>query len=238
MWSTLTFAGRTAEVFTPVERVRHVLLFLPDIDGETLRDHPIWTTLLNQYGMACAVLDGGDSWWLDRVHDAFHPDRTPEQYLLDDVLPWIESTFGHCPIALAGLGMGGQGAIRIGVRHPDTFKIVAGINAALDFHDAYGSGSSLDTLFASREQCRLATPILQIQGWRWPSHLWLACEPNSVWLRGNERFASKLTALGVPFTADFTTTACGHSWSYYDTLAPRLLRTLNDAMTLEARRLL
>lgn len=237
MWTTSPIAGRLAEVYTPAQ-VRAVVLFLPDIDGQTLRDHDTWATLFAQHGLACVVLDGGESWWLDRVVESFHPTQTAEDYLLEEVLPWVRANIGTQPVALAGIGMGGQGALRISFRHPETFKMVGTLAAALDFHEAYGSGSALDTTFTSKEQARLATTILQIQGWKWPTHLWFTCDPNNIWHRGNDRLASKLTALGVPFTADLETTTCGHSWACYNAVAPRLVRFLAEATAKEAKRLL
>jgi hypothetical protein len=236
MWTTTQIAGRSADVFTP-ERPRFVLLFLPDIDGITLRDNETWTTLLQQHSLACVVPDGGEGWWLDVIYPPFHETLTPENYLLEELLPWLTATFGERTFALTGVGMGGQGALRMGFRHPEPFKIVAGLNSYVDFQDAYGSSSSLDTIFTSREQARLATPILQIQA-RCPTHLWFACDPNSAWHRGNDRLASKLTALGENYSADLETSTCGHSWNYYDCMAPRLLRFVAEALEKESRRLM
>jgi hypothetical protein len=43
--------------------------------------------------------------------------------------------------------------------------------------------------------------------------------------------------MGVPHTTDFATRGCGHSWAYYDRLAPAVLRFVVEALEKEARRL-
>lgn len=238
MWQRLELVGRAVEVFTPSERPRFVMVFLADIEGTTLRDNDTWTNLLRTHEAACVVPDGGASWWLAKADPAFHSTYAPEEWLLQELLPWIDQRWGTKLVPLVGVGMGGQGVIRMGLRHPQQFSIVASVQAYLDFHEAYGSGSSLDTLFESRELCRLATPVLQIQGAKWPTHLWMSCDPNSAWFRGHERFTSKLTALGVNYTADFESCTCGHTWNYYDFMAPRVLRFVSEAWAKESRRLL
>jgi chaperonin GroEL len=50
--------------------------------------------------------------------------------------------------------------------------------------------------------------------------------------------ALKGLALGVPHTFDFTTRACGHSWTYYGALAPFLVRFVVEGLEKESRRLM
>lgn len=240
MWEVTTIGGRPADVFAPAGRPRFVLLFLPDLDGVTLRDNPVWTPLLTSERLAGVCPDGGESWWADRVCPSFDPAKTAERYLLDDVLPWAADRFGVPAngIALAGVGAGGQGVLRLGLKYPDRFRAVGSLEGAIDYYELYGRGTALDDMYPSREHCRQDGAILHVKAFDWPPYLFLACDPDSPWFRGNDRLHEKLLALGAPHTTDFTTRACGHSWAYYDRMAPALLRFLGEGLDRESRRLM
>jgi S-formylglutathione hydrolase FrmB len=239
MWESVTIGGRSADVFTPADRPRFVLVFLSDLDGVTPRDNPAWTHLLAANRLACVCPAGAEAWWLDRVWPPFDPAKSAEQYLLDDVIPWALARYRLPPtaVAVAGVGAGGQGALRVGFRHPARIRVVAGLGSYLDFHEAYGRGTSLDEIYSSREHCRQDTAVLQIDGHEWPPYVWFACDPDSPWLRGNDRLKEKLSAMGVPHAIDFTSRARGDAWAYYDSLAPALVRFIVEALEKEARRL-
>jgi len=239
MWQSISIAGHAADVFEPPSP-RFLLVFLPDLDGVTLRDNLAWTSLLATNRMAAVCPTGAETWWLDRVWPPFDPGKSAEEYVLNEVIPAALMRFRLPPtaVAVAGVGSGGQGALRFGFRHPERLRVVAGLGSMLDFDQAYGHATALDDLYASREHCRQDTAVLQIDAHRWPPYVWFACDPDSPWLRGNDRLHEKLSAMGVPHTTDFTSRACGHSWKYYDHLSPALLRFVVDGLEKEARRLM
>jgi len=240
MWESLTIVGRSADVFTPADRPRFVLVFLPDLDGVTLKDNAVWTSLFKANRTACVCPDGGESWWADRVCPSFDSKKSAERYLLDDVVPWALTRYGvpANAVALAGVGAGGQGALRIGFKHPDRFRVVAAFEASLDHYELYGRGTALDDMYPSREHCRQDGAVLHVQPMKWPPYLWFACDPDSPWLRGNDRLHEKLMALGAPHTIDFTSPACGHFWAYYDRMAPAMMRFVVEGLDRESRRLM
>ena len=99
------------------------------------------------------------------------------------------------------MGRGGQGAVRLALRHPALFPVAGSIDGAFDFHEHFGRGTSLDELYPGREHARQDTAILHVDGHNWPPHLYFACSPTSEWHRGNDRLHEKLAAMGVPHTA-------------------------------------
>lgn len=239
MWQSVAIAGRPADVFTPADRPRFVLVFLPDLDDVTPRDHPVWTGLFAANRLACVCPSGGDSWWSARVCPAFDPTRSGESFLLDDVLPWTMARFELRPgaVALAGVGAGGQGALRLGFKYPDRFGTVASLAGSIDFYELYGRGTCLDEMYPTREHARQDGVMLHVHPHNWPPNVWFACDPDSPWLRGNDRLHEKLLALGVPHIFDLTTRVCGHTWSYFDALAPTLVRFVAAGLEKESRRL-
>lgn len=201
-WSQTALADKPVDTFDPGAGARPFsLLWLHDELGEIPE---ALTTELAARKLRCVAPHAPQSWWVDRVCPAFNATLTPERHILDNVVPWLTSTWNVPPrgIAVAGIGMGGQGAVRLGFRHPTTFPIVASIAGAFDFHEKYGRGTPLDAMYASREHARQDTAILHVAGHDWPPHVWFACPPQSEWTRGNDRLQEKLSAIGVPHTCD------------------------------------
>jgi S-formylglutathione hydrolase FrmB len=240
MWTLETIGGRSADVFTPADRPRFVLLFLPDLDDATLRNNDAWTTQLAANRIACVCPHGGESWWSNRICPSFDVAKSAERFLLDDVVPWTCERFqvSDRSIALAGVGGGGQGALRIAFKYPNRLRAVVSLSGAIDQYELYGRGTCLDEMYPSREHCRQDGAILHVHPSNWPPYIWFACDPDSPWMRGNDRLQEKLRALGAPHTFDFTTRVCGHSWNYYDHLAPAMMRFVVDGLDKESRRLM
>ena len=183
---------------------RFGLIFLHDLDGKSLFDDPTWTDWLARERLACASPLMGDYWWADRICSSFDPVLSPERFIVEHLLPVLLTRWNLRPggIALLGIGMGGQGALRMGFRYPEKFEVIAAIDAAIDCHEVYGMGSVLDEMYGSKEECRQDTATLHVHPNKQPPHLWLAASPESRWFRGNDRLHEKLLALGVPHTAE------------------------------------
>lgn len=229
-WQRVEVAGKPADVFEPDAPARRAaLLYLHDLAGESPAGWPAFTALLRRFGLACVAPLTGPSWWVDRVCPAFDPELTPEHHVLRNVVPWAEARWGLGPrgLAVAGVGMGGQGAVRLGLKYPDRFPVVASLDGAFDVHELHGRGTVLDEMYDSRERCRQDTAVLQVQPFDWPPHLWFACDPASEWHRGNDRLHEKLAALGVPHTAELDAPAD----------ADRMLGFVAAALERESRRL-
>ncbi len=93
----------------------------------------------------------GNSWYVDNPGG----EGAWETALVDDLLPAIDARFrtiaGRSGRAIAGLSMGGYGAVHLALRHPDRFAAVASLSGAVyapgdplseediaDFHGAFG----------------------------------------------------------------------------------------------------
>jgi len=208
-WTHTEIAGKPADVFDPgPAALPFVLIELHDEDGLSPASNPIFTAELSKRRLRCVAPHAGRSWWVDRICPEFDAELSAERHLLDNVIPEIEATQKPGPrgIAVCGVGMGGQGAVRLGLRHSERFPIVASIAGAFDLHERYGRGTPLDDMYPSREHARQDTAILHI-GHHCPAHIWFACPPASEWYRGNDRLHEKLVALGVAHTADLDTNA-------------------------------
>src|SRR5207249_4486642 len=109
---------------------------------ETLRDKPAFTKLFDDSSLVCICPHGGRCWWADRICAEFDPAISPERHLLQHVLPFFQSRWGLAPraVGLLGISMGGQGALRLALKRPDLFPVVAAISSAIEYHEWYGQG--------------------------------------------------------------------------------------------------
>jgi S-formylglutathione hydrolase len=236
-------AGKPADVFDPLEdaRPRFGVLHLHGVAGESLRDLPMFTRLLEELKLACVCPQGKRCWWADRICAEFDSQVTPERYVLDSVLPFFRQRWGLAPpaIGVQGISMGGQGALRLAFKHPELFPVVAGISSALDHHELYGQGLPLDAMYNSKEQCRQDTALMHVPPTGYPPSIFFCIDPDDMrWYRGNDRLHEKLNALGIPHEVDITTRAGGHSWDYFNHMAERVERFIYAGLEQQSRRLL
>ncbi|MBI3865156.1 MAG: esterase [Planctomycetia bacterium] len=241
-WSQVEIGGKVADVLPPPQAAAEKLavLFLHGHARVTLKGNATYTSHLERLGMGCICPHGERSWWGDRLCREFDPHITPVAYLRKQVLPWLAEHWGVSPpgIGLLGVSMGGQGALRLAYRYPDEFPVVAALAPAVDFQIWHGRGLPLDEIYPTAESARQDTATLLLHPLHWPRHQLLMCDPTDTdWFEGTERLASKLYSTGIPFEQDLTTRHGGHSWDYFNHVAPRVMDFLHDRLHEERRRL-
>lgn len=231
-WSRISIDGKPVDIFNPPSPLPFGLIFLHPESGETPVVNSTFTAKLYKLRLRCVAPIAPHSWWVDRVCAEFDPQLTAERHILENIVPWMESNWrlSKRSIGVAGIEMGGQGAVRLGFKYPQQFPVVASINGTFDFQDRYGQGTALDTMYSSREQCRQDTAILHIPVHDWPA-IWFACSPREKWYRGNDRLQEKLAAMGIPYTAELNAIQSEDLW-----IAP-MLAFVVAALERESRRL-
>lgn len=242
-WQRREIAGKGADVYSwpNGRRPLYGVIYLHSVGQETLAGNEVFTGLFEELGLVCVCPHGGQSWWSDRLGSDFDPDVTAERWLIDQVVPFFEQAWGLAPpaIGLLGISMGGQGALRLAFKHPRIFPVVASISAALEYHQYYGFGYSLDEMYDSKEQARQDTAILHVHPGQYPPHIYFCIDPwDADWWRGNDRLHEKLSALGIAHTCDLTTKGGGHSWEYFNAMGERAVRFVHSGLVEMSRRLL
>lgn len=237
MWTTVDIDGKTADVFEPQRAERNgVVLFLHGHGLTTLKENPVYTRELERHGLAAVCPHGKRSWWGERICREFDESISPATFLREHVLPWIERTWGVTPpgIALLGVSMGGQGALKLAYRSPQVFPVVAALAPAIDFHIWHGRDLPLDEMYVSREAARQDTATLLLHPLNWPRHQLILCDPTDAeWFEGVERLLSKLSSTGIPFEADLATSHGGHSWDYFNHVAPVVMQFIAERLLRE-----
>jgi pimeloyl-ACP methyl ester carboxylesterase len=235
-WQRIEIAGRPADLLelNPSIVASRVVIFLHDFDAHTLRASAAFTAELARRGLRAVCPIADRSWWTTVPCPDFDATQSPLDFVHGSVVAAIRDRWQVEPpaIGLLGIGMGGQGVLQLAYRWPRDFPTVAAIAPAVDFHNWYGYGLSLDAMFASKESARQETATLHLHPLNWPKRQFICCDPaDEYWFEGSDRLAMKLSSMGIPYERDLTTTAGGHDWRYFEKMAPRALDFILGATT-------
>lgn len=81
--------------------------------------------------------DGGNSWYINWAESEGEELNNWEDFVIYDLIHSVDQTFRTVPAregrAIAGLSMGGYGALTIGLRHPNLFCSIGSESGALDY---------------------------------------------------------------------------------------------------------
>lgn len=226
----------------PPGPVAGVVVLLGDADGAPLEDSA-WTAALDRRALAAVAPTTADPWWTDRLAaDGSGPHA--EARVVSSLLPWARGRW-NSPVAIAGVGAGGHGALRIAYKHARDFPVVAAWRPAVDCHLLIGrrlplpmgvdeaAVLALAARYRDAEQCRQDSAVLHVHPLGWPRRQWFGCPPDDPWWDGADRLRMKLTALGVPFECDLDSPATNAN---DPAVADRVVDWIADALAAEARR--
>lgn len=242
MWTEEDIGGHLCDIFEPTEPRDDnlMLVYLHGIHLQRLTDQMPYTHLFQRHGLRVVAPMTQRSWWTDRICSEFDANVTAEAYLLNEVLPWIDRQWGIGPpgIGLFGTSMGGQGALRFAYKYPNIFPVVAGIAPAVDYQSRFSDEESLRLMYGTEEEARQDTALLHIHPLNWPRHQFICCDPaDERWWDSADRLAMKLHSLGIAHELDLETTGGGHSFEYYNLMAPKAVEFLVSRLEQERRRL-
>lgn len=200
-----------------------------------------WVTRTNvadyaaQYHLIVVTPEGNDGWYTDSATNA--SDKY-ESYVLKELIPdvqrrfrTIESRYGR---GVAGLSMGGYGALRFGLKSPDVFAFAGSLSGALavpgwteeDFQKLKSIHDSAFRVFGPiGSPTRKANDIFElarnISAARAP-YLYFDCGTEDVLLSDNNRFAALLRERKIPH--EFRELPGEHGWVYWDQQVQEVLR--------------
>jgi enterochelin esterase-like enzyme len=110
-----------------------------------------------------------------------------ETILVSEVLPLVRSRYRvqsqPDAWAIAGLSLGGEFGMHVGLKHPEIFRSVASL-----------SGSLVPNSFETRFAPWLATPEIRRGAYR---TIWIGCGSEDIFLDGTKAFAKQLDAAGI-----------------------------------------
>jgi S-formylglutathione hydrolase FrmB len=197
-------------------------------------DHTIWhrRTSIERFvegrNLIVVMPDGGRSFYCNdpRQGGLAYEDHMAKDVVefVDDSFPTIRSRRGR---AIAGLSMGGYGAVMLALRHPDVFSVACSHSGALGLcHRKYDIGGTgvdpADILPRDRYDCHKLAARLR----RSVSHdrkgagkktipaLRIDCGTEDFLLDDNRKFHAHLEKLGIEHV--YEEYPGEHTWAYWD----------------------
>jgi len=242
-WSQIELAGHICRLYEPPSASTHnyTVVYLHCSEAASLRGYPAFTQEFDRHGLRVIEPVTGRSWWTNRIWPEFDDKISAEAYVLDHVVPYVAERWNSRPpqLALLGVSMGGQGALRMAYKYPNVFPTVASISPAIDFQKRINEGvdPGLDYMYGDAEAARQDSALLHIHPLNWPRNQFFCCDPTDFrWHDSADRLRMKLWSLGVPFECDLETEAGGHSFKYASQMAPRAVGFIAERLDQERRR--
>jgi len=159
-------------------------------------------------------------------NDERHGGWAYEDHIIQDVIGYIDATFRTIPDrtgrAVAGLSMGGYGALMLAMRHPDTFRAACSHSGALGFlHTRRQDFSDFDAYFdifppekySVFELAKTHAASGRATGGR-ELAIRIDCGREDFLIDQNREFHAHLQALGVPH--EYEEFPGAHTWDYWD----------------------
>ena len=180
-----------------------------------------------QYRFIIVTPEGGNSWYTDREAD---PTQKYETYIIEELLPEIESHFATINDRehrmIAGLSMGGYGAVKLGLKHPDKFSLVGSFSgavaAASETEQTDGAlGRAIDKVFGVGDtETRRANDLGGIVREASPAtiqnlpFIYMSCGTEDGFLRSNRDLREMLIEKKIPH--EYRERPGDHNWKYWD----------------------
>ena len=210
-----------------------------------------WVTRTNlaeyaaHYDVIIITPEGHDSWYTD---SASAPAEKYESYFIRELIADVDARFrtikDRRARGVAGLSMGGYGALKYGLKHPELFAFAGSISGALDpaarTDDSPGFGwnifrPSINAVFGPRSsQTRTANDLHQIARGLSASqvaslpYLYFDCGLEDGFLATNRELADIL--LSKKIRHQFRQLPGGHTWAYWDQQVREILRVYAELM--------
>ena len=162
-----------------------------------------------------------------------HADADYERWIVEEVPAAAalvdDRVTGSSPLTIAGLSMGGFGALRLGAKYPDRFRGISAHSAVTTLGRlAEATGDRLDALPGFGQPDGTALHWLEVNAARLPP-LRFDCGTDDHLLPGNRALHAALDARGIEH--QYEEFAGGHDWLYWRLHLADSLRFLDGAAT-------
>ena len=182
------------------------------------------------YNYIIVMPDGNNGWYTDSavaVNDKY------ESYIVKEIIPEIDRVFrtkkGRESRAIAGLSMGGYGALKFGLKYPEMFVLTGAFSGALraaewegkDFRGWKAFANSIDKAFGtSKSETRKENNIFTMLESKSRDDLaklpfvYIDCGTEDLLIKQNQDFSKLLFNQKVPH--EFRQLPGRHNWKFWD----------------------
>jgi len=176
--------------------------------------------------------DADNSWY---TNSATVPRDKFEDYIAKDLISEIDAKYRTIPErrarAIAGLSMGGYGAVKLSLQHPELFAFAASLSGAfnaaenLDQQRPEFRAKLLQVFGNAGNQTRKQNDIfLLLKTVPTDPYFYFACGTEDSFLDTNRALAAQLSSQKVPY--EYHETPGGHTWEYWDSGLPAMLQAV------------
>jgi S-formylglutathione hydrolase FrmB len=203
-----------------------------------------------EYQMIIVTPEGNDGWYTD---SATVPTDKYEAYIVQELIPDVESRYrtarGREGRAIAGLSMGGYGALKFGLKYPDKFIFAASMSGALDVAERSNENprnswdflraSVMQTFGAAGSATREANDLYKLAR-EFPDErrsslpfFYLDCGTEDGFLASNRELANIF--LERKIRHEYRQLPGNHSWAYWGAQIQEVLKIAARRMKVEEK---
>lgn len=196
---------------------------------------PLYAT---KYDLFIVMVEGANGWYTD---SATVPADKYESYILQELIPDVEKRFRVSTQregrAIAGLSMGGYGAIKFGLKHPEMFALAASMSGAFggpswtekELTDPGAIRDSvLQTFGPADSPTRAANDVYKLARAVRPGQIaslptfYLDCGTEDFLFNNTRDLASLFVELKIPH--EYRELPGNHNWTYWDAQLQEILK--------------
>lgn len=194
---------------------------------------------LKYYPFIIVTPEADNSWY---TNSPVVKNRNYEDYIIKELIPYVEKRYRVLSTkhgrAIAGLSMGGYGAVKLALKYPDLFYFVGSFSGAFDWMGLIEKGSaqlsqSLKEAFgASRSEHwdinNVYAIIDSVKSLNLP-YFYISCGKDdqiSGLLESNRKLVEKFQRKGIAY--EYHELPGGHSWSFWDGEIKNFLKMLSE----------
>ena len=201
-------------------------------------EHTHLADYVTAYQFIIVMPEGNNGWYTD---SATVPTEKYESYIIQELMPDVEQRFRASSEregrAIAGLSMGGYGALKFAVKHPELFVFAASLSGALDaaswteadlkgfeftwrtLQPVYGAANSETRAANDLSKLYRELPAGRIAGL---PYIYLDCGTEDGLLQTNRAFVDILVKQKIPH--EYRQLPGNHAWTYWDAQVQDVLR--------------
>lgn len=187
------------------------------------------------YQMIIVTPEGGNGWYTDSANV---PSDQYESYVMRELIADVDSRFRTIADrrgrAIAGVSMGGYGALKFGFKHPEKFSLAASMSGALDATMRTDDASIMQTFGKTESPVRKTNDLIRLAR-EFPAdrqallpYFYLDCGTEDPWLVSNRDFSGVL--LERKIVHEFRQLPGNHLWTYWDRQVREVMRVAAERM--------
>lgn len=195
-----------------------------------------------QYRVIIVTPEGDNGWYTDSMTAA---NDKYESYIVQELIPEVDKRFRTITVrksrAIAGLSMGGYGALKFGLKYPEMFSLAGSFSGALGV-TSFTEGSrdsafvkSINEIFGTAgSETRKANDLFGLVRGLTPEKtkslpfLYIDCGTEDFLFQNNRDFVSLLIEKKIPH--EFRHLPGAHNWTYWDVQVQEFLRVADRSL--------